>query len=102
MKLMLLKLLALLSTLPLGRLVLLFPSSLAGAVGLAGQSSLQLLRRVDGAHLVGLGPACLGVEPSAQPHDLMAAWQADFAVLLIPCVPAAQPADVNASLQAGV
>ena len=100
MKLMSLELLALPSTLPLGRLVLLFPSSLLGAVGLAGQS--QLLRRVDGAHLAGLGPACLGVEPSAQPHGLMAAWQADFAVLLIPCVPAAQPADVSAPLQAGV
>lgn len=102
MKLMLLKLLAVLSPLPLVRLVLLFPSSLLGALGLVGQSSLQLLGRVDGAHLAVLGTACLGVEPSAQPHDLMAAWQADFAVLLIPCVAAAQPADVNALLQAGV
>lgn len=96
MKLMSLKLLAALSPLPLGRRVLLFSSRLLGGFGLAGQSSLQLLGRVDGAHLAVLGTTCLGVEPSAQPHDLMAARQADFAVLLIPCVPAAQPADVNA------
>ena len=100
MKLRLARLLALLLMVLPGRLVSLFPSSLLGAVGLAGHLALHLVRTVGSAQLASWGAARLGSESSFQPHDSTAAHQADLTVLLIPCVPAAQPADVTALLQA--
>lgn len=98
MKLRLVKLLARLSTLPPGRLVSLFPSSLHSAVGSAGQPALHLPGGVGGAHLTGRGATCLGVEPSIQTHVSTTAQQADLTALLISCVPAAQSANITALL----